>query len=304
MRADIAPHPHHGELFRLVILRLAKSRHAFKRKFRVNNERAGIIRQPDDAIGPLAAGQCRLKLVGIRRQRVAEASKLFSDGKNRIDDAPRRDDLSLSDFDGVDESPVRALDAEASDRMRAAIKAAGQASDTLGGIFEIWVFDPIPGLGSHVSGDARLDGRIGQAMLGIQAIKGVELGAGFELGRIRGSEAHDEIFWSEDRGYHRRTNRSGGLEGGMTHGAPLVVRAAMKPIATLSRPLASVDVHSKEATAAFKERSDICAVPAAAVIGEAVVAFVLAQALVDKFGGDSVASLDAAVDRYRAVLAS
>jgi chorismate synthase len=188
--------------------------------------------------------------------------------------------------------------------MRAAIKAAGQASDTLGGIFEVWVFDPIPGLGSHVSGDARLDGRIGQALLGIQAIKGVELGAGFELGRIRGSEAHDEIFWSEDRGYHRRTNRSGGLEGGMTHGAPLVVRAAMKPIATLSRPLASVDVHSKEATAAFKERSDICAVPAAAVIGEAVVAFVLAQALVDKFGGDSVASLDAAVDRYRAVLAS
>jgi chorismate synthase len=219
------------------------------------------------------------------------------------EEAPRRDDLTLADFEGVDESPVRALDADASDRMRAAIKAAGQDSDTLGGIFEVWVFDPIPGLGSHVSGDARLDGRIGQAMLGIQAIKGVELGAGFELGRIRGSKAHDEIFWSEERGYHRRTNRSGGLEGGMTHGAPLVVRAAMKPIATLSRPLASVDVHSKEATAAFKERSDICAVPAAAVIGEAVVAFVLAQALVDKFGGDSVASLDAAVDRYRAVLA-
>ena len=200
-------------------------------------------------------------------------------------------------------SAVRCVDAEASDRMRAAIKAAGQDSDTLGGIFEVWVFDPLPGLGSHVSGDARLDGRTGQAMLGVQAIKGVEIGAGFELGRIRGSAAHDEIFWSEDRGYHRRTNRSGGLEGGMTHGAPLVVRAAMKPIATLSRPLASVDVQSKEATAAFKERSDICAVPAAAVIGEAVIAFVLAQALIDKFGGDSIASLDAAVDRYRAVLA-
>ncbi len=219
------------------------------------------------------------------------------------EEAPRRDDLALADFDGVDESPVRALDAGASDRMRAAIKAAGQDSDTVGGIFEVWVFDPIPGLGSHVSGDTRLDGRIGQAMLGIQAIKGVEIGAGFELGRIRGSEAHDEIFWSEDRGYHRRTNRAGGLEGGMTHGAPLVVRAAMKPISTLSRPLASVDVRTKEPTAAFKERSDICAVPAAAVIGEAVVAFVLAQALIDKFGGDSIASLDAAVDRYRAVLA-
>jgi len=217
--------------------------------------------------------------------------------------APMRDDLSLADFDGVDDSPVRALDGDASDRMRAAIKAAGQDSDTLGGIFEVRVFDPLPGLGSHVSGETRLDGRIGQALLGIQAIKGVEIGAGFELGRIRGSAAHDEIFWTEDRGYHRRTNRSGGLEGGMTHGAPLVVRAAMKPIATLSRPLASVDVQSKEATAAFKERSDICAVPAAAVIGEAVVAFVLAQALVEKFGGDSVASLDAAVDRYRSVLA-
>ena len=216
---------------------------------------------------------------------------------------PLRDDLTLADFEGVDDSPVRALDADASARMREAIKAAGQDSDTLGGIFEVWVFNPIPGLGSHVSGDARLDGRIGQAVLGIQAIKGVELGAGFELGRIRGSQAHDEIFWSEDRGYHRRTNRSGGLEGGMTHGEPLVVRAAMKPIATLSRPLASVDVHSKEATAAFKERSDICAVPAAAVIAEAVIAFVLAQALVEKFGGDSVASLDAAVERYRGVLA-
>ncbi|MBJ7365587.1 MAG: chorismate synthase [Thermoleophilia bacterium] len=217
--------------------------------------------------------------------------------------APVRDDLSLADFEGVDESPVRALDADASVRMRAAIKAAGQDSDTLGGIFEVWVFDPIPGLGSHVSGDARLDGRIGQAVLGIQAIKGVEIGAGFELGRIRGSAAHDEIFWNEEKGYHRRTNRSGGLEGGMTHGAPLVVRAAMKPIATLSRPLASVNVQSKEATSAFKERADICAVPAAAVIAEAVIAFVLAQALVEKFGGDSVASLDAAVERYRGVLA-
>ena len=148
-----------------------------------------------------------------------------------------------------------------------------------------------------------MDGRLAQAICSIQSIKGVAIGPAWDVAARPGSEAHDEIFWSEERGYHRRTNRSGGLEGGMTHGAPLVVRAAMKPIATLSRPLASVDVHSKEATAAFKERSDICAVPAAAVIGEAVVAFVLAQALVEKFGGDSIASLDAAVDRYRAVLA-
>jgi chorismate synthase len=213
---------------------------------------------------------------------------------------PLRDDLVLDDFEGVDASPVRCLDADASQRMRAAIKAAGQAHDTLGGVFEVWAFGLMPGLGSHVSAETRLDGRLGQAMLSIQAIKGVELGAGFELGRLPGSEAHDEIFWDEDRGYHRRTNRSGGLEGGMTHGEPLVVRAVMKPISTLTRPLASVDIATKEAKKAFKERSDICAVAAAAVVGEAAVAFVLAQALVEKFGGDTLPQLEAAVDRYRA----
>jgi chorismate synthase len=216
---------------------------------------------------------------------------------------PVRDDLTLADFEGVDESPVRCLDPEASARMRAAIKAAGQDHNTVGGVFEVWAFDPLPGLGSHVSGDARLDGRLGQALLGIQAIKGVELGAGFELGRIPGSEAHDEIFHDPARGYFRRTNRSGGIEGGMTHGAPVVVRAVMKPISTLSRPLASVDVATKEATKAFKERADICAVPAAAVVAEAAVAFVLAQALLEKFGGDSIDHLDAAVARYRVEIA-
>lgn len=210
---------------------------------------------------------------------------------------------ALADFADVDESPVRCLDPDASMRMREAIKAAGQDHDTLGGIFEIVAFNPIPGLGSHVSGDRRLDGRLGAAMMGIQAIKGVEIGAGFELGYIRGSEAHDEIFHDDERGYHRRTNRSGGLEGGMTHGEPLVVRAVMKPISTLSRPLASVDIATKEDRPAFKERSDICAVPAAAVVGEAEVAFVLAQALVEKFGGDSIAQLDSAVGRYREQLA-
>ncbi len=217
--------------------------------------------------------------------------------------APLRDDVTLDDFEGVDESPVRCLDEGASARMKAAIKAAGQNHDTLGGVFEVWAFDPLPGLGSHVSGDARLDGRLGQALLGIQAIKGVELGAGFELGTVPGSQAHDEIFHSEERGYFRRTNRSGGLEGGMTHGGPLVVRAVMKPISTLTRPLASVDTATKEPRKAFKERSDICAVPAAAVIAEAAVAFVLAQALLEKFGGDSMGHLDAAIAHYRAEIA-
>ena len=214
-----------------------------------------------------------------------------------------RDDLTLEDFAGVDDSPVRCLDPAASERMKAAIKAAGQDHDTLGGVFEVWAFDPLPGLGSHVSGDSRLDGRLGQALMGIQAIKGVELGAGFALGEVRGSRAHDEIYHSPERGWHRRTNRSGGLEGGMTHGMPVVVRAVMKPISTLTRPLDSADIVTKEARPAFKERSDICAVPAAAVVAEAAVAFVLAQALVEKFGGDSLEHLEAAVDRYRAEVA-
>jgi len=215
---------------------------------------------------------------------------------------PYGQDLQLGDFAEVDESPVRCLDAAASAAMRDAIQAAGQDHDTLGGVFEVVAFGVIPGLGSHVSGDARLDGRIGQAFLGIQAIKGVEIGAGFELGRLPGSRAHDEIFWDPERGYHRHTNRSGGIEGGMTHGAPVVVRAAMKPISTLSRPLASVDVATKQARAAFKERSDICAVPAAAVIGEAMLALVLAQALLEKFGGDAIGQLDESVARYLATV--
>lgn len=216
---------------------------------------------------------------------------------------PSRDDLTVEHFAGVDESPVRCLDADGSARMRQAIKEAGQSHDTVGGIFEVWAFNPIPGLGSHVTGDARLDGRLAQALMGIQAIKGVEIGAGFELGRIRGSVAHDEIYHDAESGYHRRTNRSGGIEGGMTHGAPVVMRAVMKPISTLSRPLASVDVVTKEARSAFKERSDICAVPAAAVVAEAAVAFVLAQALLEKFAGDSIEQLDDAVARYRAQIA-
>ncbi len=235
----------------------------------------------------------------LRRYGIEIRSHVVRVGAEHV---PYGQTLLLEDFDGVDESPVRCLDAEASVRMREAIKTAGQSHDTLGGVFEVVAFGVMPGLGSHVSGDARMDGRIGQAFLGIQAIKAVEIGAGFELGQIPGSQAHDEIFWDAEQGYHRHTNRSGGIEGGMTHGAPVVVRAAMKPISTLSRPLASVDVATKEARAAFKERSDICAVPAAAVIGEAMLALVLAQALLEKFGGDAVSQLDESVARYLATI--
>ena len=270
---------------------------------------AGMLKYDSDDLRPIlerasaretaarvAAGGVAKALV--RRYGTSIRSHVIRIGPESVADA--RDDLEPADFEGVDESPVRALDPAAAERMVAAIKAHGQDHDTLGGVFEVWAFDVLPGLGSHQSGDLRLDGRLGQALLGIQAIKGVEIGAGFELGRLPGSRAHDEIFHSEERGYHRRTNRSGGLEGGMTHGMPLVVRAVMKPISTLTRPLASVDVATKEARKAFKERSDICAVPAAAVVAEAAVAFVLAQALMEKFGGDSVEQLDAAVGHFRA----
>jgi len=235
----------------------------------------------------------------LRRYGMEIRSHVVRIGEVRV---PYGQDLRLEDFAGVDESPVRCLDAAASAAMRDAIQTAGKNHDTLGGVFEVVAFGVMPGLGSHVSGDARLDGRIGQAFLGIQAIKGVEIGAGFELGQLPGSQAHDEIFWDPAQGYHRHTNRSGGIEGGMTHGAPVVVRAVMKPISTLSRPLASVDVATKEARAAFKERSDICAVPAAAVIGEAMLALVLAQALLEKFGGDAIGQLDESVARYLATV--
>jgi chorismate synthase len=235
----------------------------------------------------------------LRRYGVAIRSHVVRIGDVSV---PNGQDLGVEDFDGVDESPVRCLDASASAAMRDAIQTAGKQHDTLGGVFEVLAFGVMPGLGSHVSGDARLDGRLGQAFLGIQAIKGVEIGAGFELGRLPGSQAHDEIYWDAERGYHRHTNRSGGIEGGMTHGAPIVVRAVMKPISTLSRPLASVDVATKQARAAFKERSDICAVPAAAVVGEAMLALVLAQALLEKFGGDAISQLDQSVARYLATV--
>jgi len=190
----------------------------------------------------------------------------------------------------VDHSPVRCLDPEAERAMRAEIDRAREAGDSLGGVFEVIVTGLPVGLGSYVHWDRRLDGRLAQALMSIQAIKGVEIGLGFESAYRKGSEMHDEIFYEErgTKGYSRRTNRAGGLEGGMTNGEPLILRAAMKPIPTLTKPLRSVHVRSKEAVSAHRERSDVCAVPAASIVGEAVVAFVLADAFLEKFGGDSV----------------
>jgi chorismate synthase len=212
--------------------------------------------------------------------------------------APRPADLSPGDFQNVDESPVRCLDPEASRAMVAEIDRLRKANESLGGVFEVRAFGLLPGLGSHVSWEERLDGRLGQAMLSIQAIKAVAIGDGFEVPGLPGSQAHDEIFYDEDRGYYRETNRAGGLEGGMTTGGPLVVRGSMKPLPTLTKPLRSVDISTHQPAEALRERTDSCTVPAAGVVGEAMVAFVLADAYRGKFGGDHIDDVLRAISAY------
>jgi chorismate synthase len=212
--------------------------------------------------------------------------------------APRRDDLRPEDFASVDESPVRCLDPEASKAMVAEIDKLRKENESLGGVFEVRAFGLVPGLGSHVSWEERLDGRLGQAVLSIQAIKAVSIGDGFEVAGVPGSRAHDEIFYDEGQGYHRPTNRAGGLEGGMTTGAPLVVRGSMKPLPTLTKPLRSVDIATHEPAQALRERTDSCTVPAAGVVGEAMVAFVLADAYRAKFGGDHIGDVRGALEAY------
>jgi chorismate synthase len=192
------------------------------------------------------------------------------------------------DVGRLDEDPVRCLDPEASAAMVAEIDAAHRDGDTLGGVVEVLAYGLPPGLGSHVHWDRRLDSRLAGALMGIQAIKAVEVGDGLETARRRGSAAHDEIE-SGDGGLRRRTARSGGVEGGMSTGEPLRVRAAMKPISTVPRALATVDVATGESATAISQRSDVCAVPAAGIVAEAMVALVLADAALEKFGGDSVA---------------
>jgi chorismate synthase len=212
--------------------------------------------------------------------------------------AAPRDELGPGDFAGVDDSPVRCLDAAATDAMVAEIDRARRDNESLGGIFEVRAFGLVPGLGSYASWDERLDGRLAAAIMSIQAMKGVGIGDGFELAERDGSQAHDEIFFSDARGFYRETNRAGGLEGGMTTGDPLVVSAAMKPLPTLTKPLRSVDTATKEPAQALRERTDSCTVPAAGVVGEAMVALVLAAAYREKFGGDHIDDVRAAHAAY------
>jgi chorismate synthase len=212
--------------------------------------------------------------------------------------APTAEGLSAADFEGVDESPVRSLDAAAGEAMVAEIDAARKANESLGGEFEVIAFGLVPGIGSHVSWEQRLDGRLAQAIVSIQALKGVGIGDGFALAERVGSKAHDEIFWSDERGYNRETNRAGGIEGGMTTGDAVVVVGAMKPLPTLTKPLRSVDTETKLPAQALRERTDSCTVPAAGVVGEAMVALVLAAAYREKLGGDHIDDARAALRGY------
>jgi chorismate synthase len=207
-------------------------------------------------------------------------------------------ELGPDDFSAVDDSPVRCLDAATSEAMVEEINRLRKANESLGGTFEVRAFGLTPGLGSHVAWDTRLDGRLAQAVCSIQSVKGVSLGEAWEVAGGPGSEAHDEIFWSEERGWFRETNRAGGLEGGMTNGEPLVVRAAIKPISTLTKPLRSVDTETHEPAQAMRERTDSTVVPAAGVVGEAMVALTLAGAYREKFGGDHIEDVRSALAAY------
>ena len=215
-------------------------------------------------------------------------SHVVSIGKAKVSESAELPEFS--DLAKIDDDPVRAFDAKASAEMVAEIEAAHKDGDTLGGVVEVIAYNMPIGLGSHVHWDRRLDARLAAALMGIQAIKGVEVGDGFTTATRRGSQAHDEIELQEGK-IARRTSRAGGTEGGMSNGEPLRVRAAMKPISTIPKALDTIDVTTGEAAKAINQRSDVCAVPAAAVIAEAMVALVLAEAVLEKFGGDSISEV-------------
>jgi chorismate synthase len=209
---------------------------------------------------------------------------------------------SEGDMERIDEDPVRCADSKTSAAMITEIESAHSDGDTLGGVVEVLAYNLPPGLGSHVHWDRRLDARLAAAMMGIQAIKGVEVGDGFTTATRRGSVAHDEIERGPDGSIRRRTDRAGGTEGGMSNGEILRVRAAMKPISTVPRALDTIDVKTGEAAKAINQRSDVCAVPAAGVVAEAMVALVLAEAVLEKFGGDSVGETKRNFESYIAHL--
>ncbi|MYL48468.1 chorismate synthase [Halobacillus litoralis] len=243
-------------------------------------------------VGAGAVAKVLLKELGIEvTGYVREIAGIVSDVDENLTLQQRRE---ISEA-----SPVRTFDEKAAEKMMHAIDEAKKEGDSIGGVTEVYVEGMPPGIGSYVQYDRKLDAKIAGSVMSINAYKGVEFGIGFEAARRNGSEVHDEILWSEERGYYRRTNRLGGFEGGMTTGMPIVVKGVMKPIPTLYKPLQSVDIETKEPFNASIERSDSCAVPAASVVMEHIVAFELAQAITDEFPADYFPRLKRAVDDYR-----
>jgi chorismate synthase len=246
----------------------------------------------------------RVALGAFARMLLAEAGASVVSHVVRIGEVAVADEAPIpgpTDADAVDADPVRCADPVASARMQERIDRAKAERDTLGGVVEVLVYGLPPGLGSHVHWDRKLDTRLAAALMSVQAFKGVEVGDGFESAARPGSKAHDEIVYEQER-YRRRTGRAGGLEGGMTTGEVLRLRAAMKPLSSLTRPLATVDVRTREPAEAIQQRSDVCAVPRAGVVAEAVVALVVADALLEKTGGDSLVEVRRSLDAYRAAL--
>ncbi|GLW94412.1 chorismate synthase [Actinokineospora globicatena] len=243
------------------------------------------------ALGTVARAFLR-QLLGVE-----VVSHVVSIGKAVAPDGPAP---GPGDLDAVDESPVRAFSQAGTDAMVAEVEAVKKAGDTVGGVIEVIAYGLPPGLGSHVHWDRRLDSRLAGALMGVQAMKGVEIGDGFTTAQRWGSEAHDEIDRAEGTvaGVTRRSNRAGGLEGGITNGEPLRARVAMKPISTVPRALSTVDVVTGEPAVAIHQRSDVCAVPRAGVVLESVVALVLAEAALEKFGGDSLGETKRNVEGY------
>jgi len=198
----------------------------------------------------------------------------------------------------VEGSPLRCLDPVAERKMKMAIDEAKKNGDTLGGVFTVCAYNVPTGLGSNTQWDLKIDGRIAQAMMSIPAVKGVEIGRGFDGARKKGSLVHDPICWSKEKGFHRISNNAGGVEGGITNGEPIIVRCALKPIPSLLKPLQSIDIKTKEETLASIVRSDICVVPAAGIIGESMLSFVIAREIKEKFGGDSIEELKNNFNNY------
>jgi chorismate synthase len=250
-----------------------------------------------ETVGRVAAGSICRQLLEIAGVQIA--SHVLSVGHVESSlKSPAWDQIQ-----GIQDSEkLRCADLDAEKKMVLEIEEAKKRKETLGGVFEVVARGVLPGLGSHVQWDKKLDGRLAQAFLSIPAVKGVAIGDAFQMARVWGSEAHDEIFYKKDEGFYRKSNRSGGTEGGITTGQELRIQAAMKPLSTLMKPLQSVDVHTKEAVEAVVERSDVTSVPAAAVVGEAMLAMVLTDALLEKFSSDSVSELVAAIGFYKSEL--